>query len=94
MKIFKKLNKFLNQILFNSDKTLNQSITHLESVMNRRFVTVMKSTDEYVSGQRINRRIVLLIVVRVLVLIYALRFGLSAFINKVLNKILTCLYTC
>ena len=51
--------------------------------MSRHFVTVMKSTDEYVSGQRSNRRIVLLIVVRVLVLINALRFGLSAIINEV-----------
>ena len=87
MKILRDLNQFLKQKLFNSNTTLNQSITHLESVMSRYFVTVMKNTDEYVSGQRSNRRIVLLIVVRVLVLINALRFGLSAIIDEVFIKL-------
>ena len=85
MKIYTQMKSFLMEKLFKSDPTLIECIKHLETVMSRHFVTVMKSTDEYVSGQRSNRRIVLLIVVKLMVLINLLRFGVSALINKVEN---------
>ena len=71
--------------LFDVNTEITKSLFTLESVMRRHLVTVMNSTDEYVSGHPNRRRLVIVMIAKVLVLIAALVMGLSAIINEVIS---------